>query len=202
MCAAWTFLQVPGAFDGTLGPVIRLANSDAMAGGSDVAAPDIAVTNVDRARKTDRLQLAQRSETPRRTVARIEIGQSKAVVFRDAEGVVLFGTDPGARVTTIAKNVVVPEITLQGVPAQAGPPPVSPTATSIIPSPAPPVTIGLPSRDTTPTPPLDKAKQLDTAKRPAGCDPSFSPIAAPHLGHILGRCITSIAVPIKLAAAE
>jgi len=38
-------------------------------------------------------------------------------------------------------------------------------------------------------------------KRPAGCDPAFSPIAAPQLGHIFGRCITSIESPTRFAQA-
>jgi hypothetical protein len=38
-------------------------------------------------------------------------------------------------------------------------------------------------------PPLSPARTLPQSKVPTGCDPAFSPISAPQLGHVYRRCV-------------
>lgn len=38
-------------------------------------------------------------------------------------------------------------------------------------------------------PPLSPARTLPQSKIPTGCDPAFSPISSPQLGHIYKRCV-------------
>lgn len=38
-------------------------------------------------------------------------------------------------------------------------------------------------------PPLSPARPRSQGRIPTGCDPAFSPISAPQLGHIFRRCV-------------
>jgi hypothetical protein len=38
-------------------------------------------------------------------------------------------------------------------------------------------------------PPLSPARTLPQGRIPTGCDPAFSPISAPQLGHVFRRCL-------------
>jgi hypothetical protein len=38
-------------------------------------------------------------------------------------------------------------------------------------------------------PPLAPARTLPQSKIPTGCDPAFSPISSPQLGHVYRRCV-------------
>ncbi len=38
-------------------------------------------------------------------------------------------------------------------------------------------------------PPLSPARTLPQSKIPTGCDPAFSPISSPQLGHVYKRCV-------------
>lgn len=38
-------------------------------------------------------------------------------------------------------------------------------------------------------PPLSPVRTLPQSKIPTGCDPAFSPISSPQLGHVYKRCV-------------
>src|SRR4030095_7273990 len=108
----------------------------------------------------------------------------------DRAGATLFAVDPVAQRTTIAKNVALPQLTMQ--PSAR----LTPDTQPDVREPTPVVAPEPPRSTTVSAPPRPEIK------RPAGCDPAFSPIAAPQLGHIFGRCVTSIEVPTRLAMAH
>jgi hypothetical protein len=129
---------------------------------------------VDRTRKGDRLA-APRIASERSRVAEVEVvGVSDtAVVYRDRDGRVLFRTDPVANVTLIAKDVLLPEVTIRE------------------------------SRSTIPARMPVKTLQESDSKRPLdGCDPLVSPLAGSTLSKVPGRCIAAIADPRRLAMAR
>ncbi len=159
---AWDAYLAPQALDSPVHDGLAVASAD-----SGSLAPGLtAVTAVDRSRKGDRLAPVHSSGVAP-AIARVDVGPGPAVVLRAADGNILFSSDPQARRTTIAKNVVLPQLTLR---------PAAPLQTigAAPPAPAAPV----------------MTRRQPEAKRPSGCDPAFSPIAAPQLGHIFGRCVT------------
>jgi hypothetical protein len=93
------------------------------------------------------------------TIELIGLGNA-GVIYRDQNGRVLFRNDPGTQTTTVAKGVVVPDLTIRR----------NPPAT---PRPAPA------ARDAARDKPL---------KLPEACESAFSPVAAPSLADIMGRC--------------
>jgi len=172
---AWQVLAGPSAMD------VRSVGLRAV----DPAA--LTTERIDRSHKGDRL-VATHPAQAKLAISTVEIGTDKAIVLRAADGSVLFGADPAARLTSVAKNAVLPELTLQGAPAS----PLQATRNT--------VNNGVPS---------DAPQAGDTRRpddipqpRPAGCDPAFSPVAAPGLDHIFGRCVTAIPGNTKVAWAQ
>ncbi len=110
--------------------------------------------------RTDRI--AAPRQTHPQAITTIElIGLSHAaVIYRDQGGRVLFRNDPATQTTTVAKGVVVPDLAIRKSP------PASPR-----PAPVP--------RDVA----RDKPEKL-----PIACESAFSPVAAPALADIMGRC--------------
>jgi len=169
---AWDMLGAPRPLEGASADtaVSRTAQSQ--------------VTPVDRSRKGDRLSAPSASVT-HPAIAKVEFGPGDTVLLRDRSGGTLFSADPAAQRTIIAKDVALPQFTVQtSVPA-------SPEVSAPLPVAAPEVPRGT----------IVSAPRKPEGKRPAGCDPAFSPIAAPQLGHIFGRCITSIESPTRFAQA-
>jgi hypothetical protein len=95
-----------------------------------------------------------------------------AIVYRDREGRILFRTDPLSNATLVAKDVVLPEITIRDSGRSA----------------VNPVPIELPAR------------APERAKLPPGCDPAFSPLTLPALSRMPSRCIAENERPSRLAA--
>lgn len=136
------------------------------------AAVSNSLHNVNRAGKADRLP-AGAAAGDRNIIASVEvIGlRNAAVIYRDRDGRLLFRSDPVSNATVIAKDVVLPEVTIRDSSrSKVAPVPVESGA------PAPPP----------PAPILD------------GCDPAFSPLAVK--ANVAGRCVASRDVPQRLAS--
>src|SRR6266542_1863445 len=97
--------------------------------------------------------------------------RNTAVVYRDREGRVLFRTDPVSNATLVAKDVVLPEITIR----DSGRSTVNP------------VPIEVPAR------------APERPKLPPGCDSAFSPLTLPSLSRMPSRCIAENERPARLA---
>jgi hypothetical protein len=138
-----------------------------------ISAPVIPMANVDRARKGDREP--QPALTRRvRTIAAVEVVGllNPTIVYRDSDGQVLFHADPERRTTVIAKETVVPEITIRGT---AG-------------------TAAVPARQAPQTPPRPPGLKF-------GCDPAFSPLTVPEEANTTSRCLAGAASNWHMAAA-
>jgi hypothetical protein len=120
--------------------------------------------HVERAMKGDRLATSPITG-PARTVSTVEvIGiQNAAIVYRDRDGRILFQTDPVSNVTLVTKGLVLPQLTVRETTRS------TPTAIEAPHAPQPP--------------------QAGPAI-PIGCEPLASPIAAPRLSHLAGRCLS------------
>jgi len=136
--------------------------------------PEAAVSAVDRAHKADRLTPARAATGKRPAITAVEVVglRDTAVVYRDREGRVLFRTDPLTNATLVAKDVVLPEITIRDSGRSA----------------VDPVPIDVPAR------------APERAKLPPGCDPAFSPLTLPSLSRVPSRCIAENDGPSRLAA--
>jgi hypothetical protein len=110
--------------------------------------------------KMDRLA-APRPAQPAAITAIELLGLNNAtVIYRDQSGRVLFHNDPTTQTTTVAKGVVVPDLTIRrNAPVAPRPAPV----------------------------PRDAARDKPE-KLPIACESAFSPVAAPALADIMGRC--------------
>lgn len=77
-------------------------------------APSAQTATVNRSAKGDRLPGVVTTDEPT-TIATVEIIglDAAAIVYRDAEGRVLYRTDPASNVTTVAKGVRLPQVTIQ-----------------------------------------------------------------------------------------
>ena len=154
--------------------------------GPGAAPAEIAAGTPDRSRKGDRLAASRPAGNPNQAIATVEVlGQhDAAILYRDRDGRVLFRTDPQSNVTVIAKGVFLPKVTIRepNEPAREPSRPVRELGRGVDRAPAR-VPEAAPER-----------KLLD------GCDPSFSPVAAPTLSHITGRCIAELKGTQKLAA--
>jgi hypothetical protein len=104
----------------------------------------------------------------KRIVTSIEVVgvDDTAIVYRDRDGNVLYRTDPVRNVTVIAKGVKLPEVTVR----QDGR-----SATT-------PVPVNVPEAD-------------KPTKLPIGCEPAASPIAAPEMARLTGRCLAQADIP-------
>jgi hypothetical protein len=120
-------------------------------------------TILEHAHKGDRLPVPALAG-PKASVNSIEVGgqHRTAIIYRDREGRVVFRSDPLARVTLVARDVVLPQVTFRGH-----------GKTYIIPLEAP--------SEASKPPPLA-----------AGCDSAVSPLAAPLLARQPSRCIAAI----------
>jgi len=125
--------------------------------------PEAAVNAVDRGHKADRLSPARAATGKRPTITAVEVVglRDTAVVYRDREGRVLFRTDPLSNATLVAKDVVLPEITIRD------------SGRSVV----DPVPVEVPAR------------APERAKLPPGCDSAFSPLTLPSLSRMPSRCI-------------
>jgi len=97
-----------------------------------------------------------------------------AIVYRDREGRVLFRTDPLSNATLVAKDVVLPEITIRDSGRSA----------------VNPVPIEVPVR------------APEHPKLPPGCDSAFSPLTLPSLSRMPSRCIAENEHPARLASLQ
>ena len=138
------------------------------------AASDHANVLVERERKGDQLATPRSGENPR-TISVVEIvGVNKtAIVYRDRDGHELFRTDPVENVTIVARDVVLPEVTIRERPE---------SVLQKMPTPE--------SRDG------KEGTQLE------GCDPIASPLAAPTFANRLGRCLAAHEVLPRIVVAS
>jgi hypothetical protein len=186
----WDVYVAPRALDtGSAGSNVFASGDTAAA----VRSGDAPVTTVNRSRKGDRLVGSQSSRDAHPTIAKVEFGPGDTVLLRNGAGDTLFAVDPVAQRTVIAKNVTLPQLTVQSSArkapdAPAAPQPAADQEPAVNPEALRNTTIGI--------------GRKPEAKRPTGCDPAFSPIASPQLGHIFGRCVTSIEAPTRLALAQ
>jgi hypothetical protein len=125
---------------------------------------NISSERVDRTMKADRIATSPISG-PARTVSTVEvIGiRDAAIVYRDRDGRILFQTDPVSNVTVVTKGLVLPQLTVRETTRS------TPTAIE--------------------APHAPREPQTGPAI-PIGCEPLASPIAAPRLAHIAGRCLS------------
>jgi hypothetical protein len=100
-----------------------------------------------------------------RTVSTVEVigVHNAAIVYRDRDGRILFQTDPVSNVTVVSKGIVLPQLTVRETTRSTPAPLEVPHA---------------------PQPPQA------TPAIPIGCEPLASPIAAPRLSHLAGRCLS------------
>ncbi len=122
------------------------------------------VQRVDRTMKSDRLATSQ-TRGATRTVATVEVigVHDAAIVYRDRDGRLLFQTDPVSNVTVVSKGFVLPQLTVRE------------------------------TTHSTPTPleaPHAPQEPQNAPAIPIGCEPLASPIAAPRLSHLAGRCLS------------
>jgi hypothetical protein len=139
--------------------------------------PAAPVSVLDRSHKADRLtpaRAAAAGQRPAITAVEMVGLRDTAVVYRDREGRVLFRTDPLSNATLVAKDVVLPEITIR----DSGRSTVNPVPIEV---PAP-------------------ARAPERAKLPPGCDPAFSPLTLPSLSRLPSRCIAENEHPARVAA--
>jgi hypothetical protein len=139
-----------------------------------LGSPEAAVSLIDRAHKADRLKPARAAAGQRPAITAVEVVglRDTAVVYRDREGRILFRTDPLSNATLVAKDVILPEITIRDSGRSA----------------------------VTPVPLEVPARAPERAKLPPGCDPAFSPLTLPSLSRMPSRCIAENDPPARLAA--
>jgi hypothetical protein len=140
-------------------------------------------SSVNRAAKSDR-GAAARPVAGGSTIATVEVVglRDAAIVYRDREGRELFRTDPINNVTLVTKGLQLPEVTVR----QHG--------NSVV-EPVPVRTLHERGQD------RDQARERKPAapagrKVPVGCEPMFSPVAAPSLSHHAGRCMAQLDAPV------
>ena len=108
--------------------------------------------------RTDRLAAPRPSQAQAITTIELVGLSNAAVIYKDQSGRVLFHNDPATQTTTVAKGVVVPDLTIRRS---------APALRNLVP------------RDVV----RDKREKL-----PIACESAFSPVAAPSLADITGRC--------------
>ena len=131
-------------------------------------------TGIDRTLKGNRLVTHEARE--QRTIAVVEIVglRNAAVVYRDHDGREIFRTDPVTNATVVAKDVVLPEVTIRESGA---------SRVDQVPVNAP--RLRVPSGN----------------KLPVGCEPPVSPLASPP-PNLLGRCISQNELPRLVSLAD
>jgi hypothetical protein len=142
---------------------------------SDSGAP----VAVNRSGKGDRLAAARTGNNAVITSVEVVGIRDAAIVYRDRDGRVLYQTDPLSNATVVAKDVLLPDVTIR----------------SSNQSPVRPVPI-----ENSPVPPVPQAKEAP--KIPVGCDPAFSPLAAAAGKYnFSSRCLAEAAAPFATAMA-
>lgn len=128
------------------------------------SAAEIPQFTVDRTRKGDR-EPQRALSRPVRTIAAVEVVgmEYPTIVYRGSDGEVLFHADPARRTTAVAKETVVPEITIRPLPRTASEP------VRHVPQPT-------------------RAPGLKF-----GCDPAFSPLTVPAEANTISRCLAGLA---------
>jgi hypothetical protein len=108
--------DVAGGFLATLG-LVSLALSGTTSLdiiSSRLTAQPAAADGIDRAHKGDRLAPPRAADEPAKVVVVEVVGvRDTAIVYRDRAGHVLFRTDPVANVTVVAKDVLLPQVTVR-----------------------------------------------------------------------------------------
>lgn len=169
---------------GGVAAVVIAAFLGLVLGGADFSAystqASLSQTVVNRVVKGDKIPVTQISPArERNTISVIEvIGVSgAAVIYRDRDGQLLFKTDPVSNVTVVAKNTVLPEITVRETEQnEVMPVPVD------LPKSKPAAVRELPSAGSVPA---------STSKRiPEGCESAFSPFLVPSQAKKAGRCLS------------
>ena len=137
-------------------------------------------SSVNRAAKADR-GVTPAPATAAARIAPVEVVgvRDAAIVYRDRDGRELFRTDPVNNVTIVAKGLPLPQLTVRQHSNSA----VKPVPINEIQEQA---------RD-------EKPRAPRGPKVPVGCEPSFSPVAAPNLAHHIGRCVAHLEMPWTVA---
>jgi hypothetical protein len=136
-------------------------------------------TQADRSGKGDRVAVARPAGDAKEITAVEVVGlRGAAIVYRDRDGRELFRTDRVSNVTIVSKGVTLPELTVR-----------EHASSTIKPV---PVEVRDQARDGGKSP-------APRRKVPLGCEPSFSPVAAPSMAHHTGRCMAEIEAPTQVA---
>lgn len=149
-------------------------------GGAEFPAPSntsALPTQVNREAKADKLPVNTTSVPKQNRISVIEvIGVSDAaVVYRDRNGHLLFKTDPVSNTTVVAKNTVLPEVTVRETELdEVMPVPVEKLKHK------PAVIRELPNSGTAPA-----ARRI-----PEGCESAFSTFLVPSQKNKAGRCLS------------
>lgn len=155
--------------------------------GADFSAPKTEQhASVNREAKGDKLPVNDSATQKPTKISVIEvIGVSDAaVVYRDRSGQMLFKTDPMSNVTVVAKNSLLPEITVRETEADEVMPvpvefPQKPAAVRELPGSAP---------------------SSSTKRMTEGCESAFSSFLVPSQSKVARRCVSSIESETKLSS--
>jgi hypothetical protein len=135
-----------------------------------------ATSGVNRERKGDRLARATQSDAKRITTIEIVGVNDVTIIYRDAEGRMVFRTNPVSNATITAKDVVLPALTIRDSDS-AGTAPVTVSPSTFR--------------------PVRMEKEL-----PVGCESPFSPYADPLAPRVTGRCVSQAAQERQFASAD
>ena len=149
-----------------LGSMLRAERS---APAAVLGTPGSSINRVGKSDRDSAVQTAGRSSQ----IATVEVVglREAAIVYRDREGRELFRTDPMSNVTLVTKGLQLPEVTVR-----------QHSSSAVKPIPVKTLQERDQARDRKPAAPAGR-------KMPVGCEPMFSPVAAPSLSHHAGRCM-------------
>lgn len=144
-------------------------------------------TSINREAKADKLPVNPAAEQKSNRISIIEvIGVSDAaVVYRDRDGKLLFSTDPISNMTVVAKNTVLPEVTVRETETE-----------EVMPVPVEQFRKPAAVREV----PMPNAVAPDTGKIREGCESAFSTFLVPSQANKAGRCLSNIEQPGKFAS--
>ena len=130
-------------------------------------------SSVNRAVKADRGAAPRATPATARFTAYEILGlRAAAVVYRESDGRELFHIDPVSNVTIATKDPQLPEVTVHQYDGSV----------------VRPVPVENEQRQ-------DRKPSPRKRKLMIGCEPSFSPVAAPSLAHHTGRCMARLETP-------
>jgi hypothetical protein len=127
-----------------------------------------AVTVVNRSQKGDRLAITRHASGG---------APDTAIVYRDRDGKVLFQTDPLSNTTVVAKDVMLPEVTVR-------------ENHRVVVTTVPIMAPGHTARGPTPSVETSSRPAPGGPRLPIGCDPAFSPLANSASLNFAGRCLS------------